>query len=763
MTKSTEKVLVVGDWVIDENWVIAGFESDTSSHIGTDHFRSAINSPRAQTLGLCGAGNVARSLHGLHQKEVENNEHVKAAIQVYGLGLWHYGDTKLIASLFSNDIMANETPLTLAGIHPTGESDETTRYSLCGKPMGAGICRSQSEGGQCPNEGDNKCSYLTTLIDETSRKTCVTVRAIRMYYASAGMEPRLKYRMDWELSRPETPTDEEIEPVVKSLPPDINHIVVSDHHHGCVTDCLTTRLKEKYPDAFWYIRTKNMDVSWVDSIEAEKLRLRMIGADYVPNRSKAKRWFHGKEISNKAIVELLDLGRFDNVPKGTERWIISLHDDNSMLALHKRPDSKRINAIALVDDSARSAINVGRTSIVFASCVASLLHCYSEKSDEVILSRASRQGHLWSKSYVGSVKSNGSTAREYPRLVGDHANAIKPPEGRQDQAPIPTTAVLGDIEEIQNKWSDAFADYGIVNGQFHIWRGYTSIDGYIAIRNRVRDNLDDLYQAVRRFLDTSRGDSSLNCLLLGDPGFGKTFLVRQLAKALRLTPLFFNLAHLTSLDQVIDCFDAISSLQNQRETQPILVFFDEVDAEISSQETYSLFLSPMTDGTYRRGSHVFRLAPCVWMFAGVHIRTTGSRSKGRDFVSRINGPTVHLNCTKRETDDPERKTEQVYWGVKLLRQTFYDVSKISEDVLEFFYDLKLLGGPRSLRTVVRGFRNIQYGEVRNKNLPDFEDVRKLLVPPLVEKENYEARLKRSDPDPLVDIVEDPPASFDSAD
>ena len=62
MTEHTPlNVLVVGDWVVDENWILAKHNSETSSHIGQAHFRSLVDQVDSQILSLCGAGNVVRA------------------------------------------------------------------------------------------------------------------------------------------------------------------------------------------------------------------------------------------------------------------------------------------------------------------------------------------------------------------------------------------------------------------------------------------------------------------------------------------------------------------------------------------------------------------------------------------------------------------------------------------------------------------------------------------------------------------------------
>ena len=63
--KATKNILVIGDWFVDENWIVTLEKSETSSHIGKQLYRSRVGDNNAQLLSLCGAGGVARLLHGL--------------------------------------------------------------------------------------------------------------------------------------------------------------------------------------------------------------------------------------------------------------------------------------------------------------------------------------------------------------------------------------------------------------------------------------------------------------------------------------------------------------------------------------------------------------------------------------------------------------------------------------------------------------------------------------------------------------------------
>ena len=91
-----EALFRVGDWIVDENWIVEKHNIATSSHSGDQHYKSTIEDTTAQIISLCGAGHVARSLHGLSEKILEGS---KRELLIYGLGFWEPDDTKMIASL----------------------------------------------------------------------------------------------------------------------------------------------------------------------------------------------------------------------------------------------------------------------------------------------------------------------------------------------------------------------------------------------------------------------------------------------------------------------------------------------------------------------------------------------------------------------------------------------------------------------------------------------------------------------------------------
>jgi hypothetical protein len=78
----------------------------------------------------------------------------------------------------------------------------------------------------------------------------------------------------------------------------------------------------------------------------------------------------------------------------------------------------------------------------------------------------------------------------------------------------------------------------------------------------------------------------------------------------------------------------------------LIVFIDEINAKLNNQHVYDAFLEPLEDGTYVHSGKTFRLAPCVWIFAGTEEPTRAksgapASDKAEDFQSRLTRP-VHL-------------------------------------------------------------------------------------------------------------------------
>jgi len=96
------RLVVMGDWLIDEHWVTGTHRSDTASRTGDTHVRS-IHSAFSHVMELGGTGTTSSLLF-------ESNW------SIWGIGLWHERDDAFIKNLFNPFRTRAVTPFCLASI-----------------------------------------------------------------------------------------------------------------------------------------------------------------------------------------------------------------------------------------------------------------------------------------------------------------------------------------------------------------------------------------------------------------------------------------------------------------------------------------------------------------------------------------------------------------------------------------------------------------------------------------------------------------------
>lgn len=117
-----KKILIVGDWMIDEHWVTGVHRSPMSSRTGKTHLRCR-NMDDGATLDLCGAGTTAAVIHRAQQKETMNHH-------ISGLGIWHEKDTDFLKNLIHSPRHGNlQPPHRFTTISPEDGKEKTTEPS----------------------------------------------------------------------------------------------------------------------------------------------------------------------------------------------------------------------------------------------------------------------------------------------------------------------------------------------------------------------------------------------------------------------------------------------------------------------------------------------------------------------------------------------------------------------------------------------------------------------------------------------------------
>lgn len=213
----------------------------------------------------------------------------------------------------------------------------------------------------------------------------------------------------------------------------------------------------------------------------------------------------------------------------------------------------------------------------------------------------------------------------------------------------------------------------------------------------------------------------LSFSLFGGPGSGKSFVARQIAKAIdpddtKFRHKTFNLSQLNDPARLIDAFKMIQSICLQGKIPFIL--WDEFDTSFKGDRAgwLSSFLMPMQDAEFFDGMTNQKLGKCVFVFIGGTfeddrefsewtLSEDGRRLKGTDFHSRLdsslNVPSVDL---KGESDDLFNTPDEAKLVRAVMIRTFLQEEKriktISPDVLSFLLHVPLQHGVRSLQRII---------------------------------------------------------------
>jgi hypothetical protein len=569
-----------------------------------------------------------------------------------------------------------------------------------------------------------------------------TTRVIRIYQ-NIGTKIDLIQRIDWEL-RPPSPhnvwvTDREVlesfglKDYLRSNK--IDAVVVKDIRKGVVSPELVRWLVAEVGDAKWFVSSKAWAPSWFSELADSDVRLLLIppvAAQRAVQEGLMSCWMtRTGYVSQEAFGEIDRLcGRF----KGSQHLlVVALPSGLALLAHdpsgHLAADKRRRALAQTQAESLPLVVEVPMASVIFPALAANILRNEDLNVDDRV-----------------SLKDILQDAMDFTRqwMQSEVKRVEKPEDWDPDKEPLLEFPRNGESynsgswqdfnwEKAKERWRQAFTKLGVIhdNGKKYLdlWRAMIEVDGYVCCVESRRKIIREVVRELRSFVAGGRQHHK-SFMLIASPGSGKTYLVSRLAKSLGMHILPFNITQMASKDDLFDCFDTIITTQSQNPARPLLVFVDEMNAELDGQSVYGTFLAPIQEGAYVRAGKTFHIAPCAWIFAGTQHPTDTEDTnrqyrsdKGSDFVSRLTLPVRDLRREIGDDEEEQEKTERVYLGVSLIRTVFPDVLKVSTKVLQMFHGLPKSNtegreiGAREIEHFVKSFVHVQYSEVLSKNIP----------------------------------------------
>lgn len=697
-------ILLIGDWLIDEHWLTGIHRSATSSRIGQSHFRG-LQSPGCAIHSFCGAGQTASALLRSTDENGANQ------FRIFGIGIWNDSDTDFLSSMLDQEDDIYLSPYRMI-------------YTDTPKP----------------NKNVNLFN-ISKLIDVKYQEHIGTTNVIRIYQ-NTGKNVELLQRIDWELELPYAYRsgwiDEALfnklkggllEEELDSFSSDFKAIVIKDLCKGTVSKYLLRFLAKKYPHTPWYISTKAWGIKpaskksvddlerwkpdWLKELSDVDLKLFLvpqIPARNIVDQGEIGYWLTKHETPS---VEAMDIVEefFDLFKKKDKLSLMVLSGGFSVLGVKNA--SEFISFMRYEPQEKIFPFGLPMASLFFASVVSRMIANENESIKDIIESSLE-----FTKKWTNNEAKRIITPKNWkPTNV---PIIQQPPKSTT----LSTEKDLFDWHIEKKRWKQANELYGIIKDEentlfFQLWRGMPDIEGYICLSPTKKTVINLLKKELRGYKNLKIRNSKAY-LIQASPGSGKSFLISTLAKNLGFQLLSFNVSQMLSKQDLLDCFDTIITTQfSKKSEQPIIVFFDEINAKVQHEYVYDIFLQPLEDGTFVRGGKTYPINPFVWIFVGTEtsIEMRQNDTKADDFISRLDLPpltfgTIGPTSKIREYD----KTETVYIGVSLLKKFYPDVQWVSEKVIKTFYEFPA-PAIRDIKHFVKSFLNIQYGKVLSDNIP----------------------------------------------
>lgn len=669
--------------------------------------------------------------------------------EVTGVGLWHPDDTDYMQALFDPRLIAGRTPYRVTNDAMPGQRlpRGVTLLNL-DKLLDQTRFRPVSVAGSGPRELERP---------NDSIRSFGTTRVFR-FVQQSGSDLEQLSRVDWELPSPKvdgrqswvTADDshraefkKELSSFLKQLQK-VEAVVVKDIGKGVVSQPLLEAILgageggrgSPLATKPWFVSTRYWDPPWLKWLAAHGVNVQLVFYSDVATRQvkHVPSWVTSVgRLTKEAISALKGTANLVGAGGGRRPCVVVNLKQFRTIALDQEGDG--LHCFVQHNPNPNHVFmgfDVGRPSVMFGAFAFGMLQrkeC-GGAVEKPIGTKALLEGALgvterWLKRELEFLQNAPASGRPpEPMIVGVNGpdrlgrdyRLATPLDSTEAELDDVGDVVTVDVEEELRSWDRSTREFwdtvvdpegervAIMEG----WRATAELIDYVCCNPAKRKLLARFRDEVIAF-NPKKVRRPLTALVTSKPGAGKSFLVDSLKKTVpNLRVLSFNITTMMRREDLLACFDQIVTTQLQHREEKLLVFFDEVNADLENHSVYDAFLAPLEDSYYLRAGIKFLIRPCIWLFAGTcDQKEIKDDKKGSDFISRLSFGEIDLT-SHREEDVTWKKIENVYLGVALARARNLDLRRVRRCVPAVLYDLNPELSNRSIRQFME--RNLEVAD-----------------------------------------------------
>ncbi|MCH2171310.1 ATP-binding protein [Myxococcota bacterium] len=675
------RVLVVGDWGVEDRWLTSPAHS--APHSAGVRMRRSLAQRGDATQQLWGAGATAAWLHAALAR-VEGDD-PQPLCDVLGAGIWSSHDTRILKGLFDPIYLSAKTPLRVHRPDPPAPHHTLARVRLY--------------------------DLAKALPDAVPH---ATLRVMRVF--EPGIQVVVERdRIEWEVGAPYDEAgrpswtvpgfdwasfEDAIDGEQESF--EIDAVLVDDRQRGVIGAPLLRFLKQKCLFAEWFVATSSHDPSWLAELEDVALRLLVVRDDPVSTGSSgATRWVTARGApTREALEDLASL--LDRLAKVPQLSVVVLPERGAALGVDRRSPKEGGELSVVMPRNDRASRDLA-DGAVLGGLVANLMRHPSLAVGEVlglVLGDLSRF-----ESHATDRLLSRSSPLQGPRLAL---------AGEQAVEQLPHS--LRDLREERRAWQSASRSCGVVergDGRrvLELWRAMQELEGFVVWERTRRMSIGKVSRALGFCSSRDPGEPTPSALLWGPAGSGRSTLARALAREHGMTFLSIEGVRLPVGADLAVALAAEVAEKTREDEESLLVHVDLTRSTVGVGALFEALESlDRGDRLAQRG-----LAPRAWLVAS---ETRENSSEPADRWRRVTeAPSLGSVDLSVFSDPDEGHLERMFLGVRMLRETFPEVLRIDYAMVDLLMRAPLDVATRELADFVGALQDVREGRVGAENVP----------------------------------------------